>query len=643
MLVKNVMENNLLNFDQPFLSVRRSTPALPPEQRDTRKTNVSHPAIPRLPPHRSELKSGPIRNPGLVPFLWEQTPGRPKEEAKPDNQNHDRPPKLPPGRYVKPNKKDGDKLSTSSSVGKNEAVIAPPSENQRKTLDVFDEKIKVVERSKGMTVEKESSDSGDSDAFVDALDTLSRTESNFLNCSISGLHELDNLDVDSSGIFSTDRQAQKFMMDRFLPAAKAMASDTVHYTPKKQPVVQDQPKKIDKGVNQYKPSLRYGPSFAKRYSEYCENEEEEEEDSEEDDDDDHQAKLPSACGLLPRFCFKGSIGRLNPVPGMSVRTRAPISSDKTRLRSSSSGSCSEMDNESKSNISKNLFFEEAQPAEFIERKTPLRNAKEQFESRITATYSHANRPFLETKVLSGSEEQKYAIDNDSSQYGKGLISFQEALADQDSLKKPNSGSCITEKTLYIDTVQNLESPNRTLHTSDTQDSSGLPRLDQDHEITTKKIDRSHVADSTAIDSKRLDDVNGEEKHLPNAHKCDGSIISSSFDEPNGEHMMETPNAWLTTGTTEPVKTATENLKNQLPGNTDLLTPPPLPKSPSDSWLLRTLPSISKNSSKIAQSHGPDAPIKDVKWETMVKATISTKLQPRHLHGSVGMLAAIPEA
>ncbi|KAL8229627.1 hypothetical protein R6Q57_014527 [Mikania cordata] len=50
--------------------------------------------------------SGPLRNPGTVPFEWEQTPGRPKYETK-TQKPHDVP-NPPPGRIFKSNKQDFD-------------------------------------------------------------------------------------------------------------------------------------------------------------------------------------------------------------------------------------------------------------------------------------------------------------------------------------------------------------------------------------------------------------------------------------------------------------------------------------------------------------------------------------------------------
>lgn len=66
-----------LNFNQPILSVRRNSPS---KIVDQRRTNNVLPTIHSLRPLEPEPKSDPIKNTGAVPFQWEQSPGRPKEE-----------------------------------------------------------------------------------------------------------------------------------------------------------------------------------------------------------------------------------------------------------------------------------------------------------------------------------------------------------------------------------------------------------------------------------------------------------------------------------------------------------------------------------------------------------------------------------
>ncbi|KAI3744827.1 hypothetical protein L1987_57920 [Smallanthus sonchifolius] len=111
------MGDKRLNLNRPLLSVRRFSPAAANSQKDSRRKNESSiPALLPSPSYKSELHSGPLRNPGTVPFVWEQIPGRPKHETK----KHKPPivPNLPPGRILKPKKQDSDIMTQGFYVEK---------------------------------------------------------------------------------------------------------------------------------------------------------------------------------------------------------------------------------------------------------------------------------------------------------------------------------------------------------------------------------------------------------------------------------------------------------------------------------------------------------------------------------------------
>ncbi|KAH6775405.1 hypothetical protein C2S52_012966 [Perilla frutescens var. hirtella] len=664
MLLKNLMEDKQLNFDQPLLSVRRHGPSVTSQKRDNRRIDsYSHQVRHRLPTHVSELKSGPIRDPGAVPFLWEQSPGQPKEEAKPQIRNFDKPPiapKLPPGRYRKAKQQDYRNVS-QDTTGMNQAVNVPCiSENKKQEVNVScnsrtgpsnDESVRNIESSKDIAEEKESSDSEDSDeAYVDALDTLSRAESSFLNCSMSGLSGLEDLDVKPSRSFSKDPQAREFMMDRFIPAAKAMASETP-YAPKKQPVQLqiEQPKKTS---NECKPSLRYGPSFAKRDDEY-----------------DQQANLSSVCGLLPRFCLKSSVCLINPVPAMSVRTRVPTSSaNKVRPRSSSSGSYSEMENESRSDKTETKSIDQMQTDELDEDKAKLSSKN----GHTTSTNRDATLPFLEHKeVLLVPEENMPVRIEVSGLQNRGLKTFQEFLDDRGRPNESNSGELVVEKTLYVDTVQKVKSPNLRPFSPNTQETEGVPTmLEEEDALRSRRTERMHATDSPHEDLKKFHTADRDEKLLPNAHRFGDCNIIPSIAKSTENRGMEKPQAFgeyqdsnrdstNKDNLVANVQEAMESLEKQLPravtsdnsqqNHFGLPAPPPLPKSPSDSWLWRTLPSMTTKNPSLRpylgaatnpESHCFKAPASDMKWETIVK---TTKVQRRHMHYSEESLTTIPEA
>lgn len=320
------MEEKQLDFNQPLLSVRRFSPTVASENDNKRKTDKSSAKRPPLPSYKSELKSGPVSNPGTVPFVWEKSPGRPKNESKLQTRPVERPfetPKLPPGRVLKvEQQQDFDNKvpkGTSVTQSRTETTV---SDSQ--SVSSLDNKMTKNEGRKEVIQGKESpgSDNGD-ETYLDALDTLSRTESFFMNCSVSGLSEWDDQKVQPSKSFSADQQARDFLIGRFLPAAKAMASETPHvqYASRKPLVTltQEQPRLVRKAASGAK-SRPVDQKWQKVLPHYAQDTNWEESEGESDDNDRYENYAPKVCGLFPRFCL------LNPIPGLRMEDDRILSS-----------------------------------------------------------------------------------------------------------------------------------------------------------------------------------------------------------------------------------------------------------------------------------------------------------------------------
>lgn len=640
------MENKQLNFNQPLLSVKRFSSTAASEKDDKRKTNKFVPKIPRLPSYKSDLKSGPVGNPGTVPFLWEQSPGRPKGESKPRTPPIERPPvapKLPPGLISKAKIQDSDVPSVTKypeKVHKGSQSVPSLYKNSTK-----------LESSKA-TIKEEKADSRDGDEeYQDALDSLSRTESFFLNCSVSGISGLDGPDVKPFGTFATDPQTRDFMMGRFLPAAKAMASETPsetpQYAPRKQPVVWDQPREMKKKVvgGDKQPPLRYS-NIA---SHYAQENVEEESDDEYDENERLSAKV---CGFLPRFCLKNSLCLLNPVPGMSVRTRVPMSpASRTQTSSSSGGSCSEMDNEHArvSPFQKHSARESnqitLQSSNNLEGSALYRRLQG---SEMSENHSDSLQlPFSEQKGFTSIQRDvKSAGVNGFISHTEGPRSFKELLADGSKDGEVNSGSPMVEKTLYIDILHKVESPKRNSLSPDTK---GLSR-----ENDCKVLARSNEMEEFK-DIENLSIADEEVELQPNIQKSNQGV---RVDRVKGHHGPDQDsyqdfksklpgNNNQDFEARQPPKA--ENLENFHRGRIELPAPPPLPKSPSDSWLGRTLPSISsKNSSMRSylgtgvnpRNHASRTPSNDPKTGAILK---TTKGQQQHSRFLQEPLPSIREA
>lgn len=348
------MEDKRLDFDAPLLSVRRfsagaaevgafTAPSTSKSEDSYQGTAARKPPRRRssLPFYKSDLKSGPVRNPGAIPFVWEQTPGQPKDGVSSGSVVSGCPPvtpKLPPGRIsnekvpVGPRATAGAPVRIGSSVRTHKAATfasdgstekAP--ENPKGSQEEEDEKQKSIPADR----RNDDDDEDEDDAFSDALDTLSRAESFFMNCSVSGLSGIPE-SAKPSGSFSADPHVRDLMMGRFLPAAQALATDSPHYSLRKAGAPAREPplrpvERFARGDPRRPLPLPYqqGPNFLLQYAQghwegdSCDDEEEEEQYEE-------SGHLPSkACGLLPRFCLKSSFCLINPVPGMKVWDRSP--------------------------------------------------------------------------------------------------------------------------------------------------------------------------------------------------------------------------------------------------------------------------------------------------------------------------------
>lgn len=577
------MDDKQLNFFRPLLSVRRVPSTLSSEKREQRKTELPKSKIPPPPSYKSELISGPIRNAGTVPFVWERSPGRPKDENIPRKLVVEQPPiapKLPPGRIMRTTKEDSDKNREHPSLSKRHGEVLTGS----LSVSVSNE----LESSED-TMEAESSVSGDDDeAYMDALDTLSRAELSFINCSVSGVSGVDDLNVNTSETFSTDPQTRDFMMGRFLPAARAMVSETPKYAPKKQPLAREQPRQAMRVTSvENRSPLRYGFNDISHYAL--------KKDEESDDDYDGHGQFPAKiCGVLPRFLLKSSLCLLNPVPGTgvrSMRTRVPMSpGSRTHASSSSTGSSCETENEVQSDPLSCPFNPKKLEGSSLYRRLQCRG--------LPSTHNELPQSaFMETKEFRFIPMQ--AKDAEVTGYHsirKDGGTLEKLSSDLSSQGKPEIGSPVIEKTLHVDIVHKVESPDLYLYDFIKTGEGAWNDL-----LKWKNMETLSVNGSNRVTQNQ--NVEDEEANLKTSHKVADLSAQSVADKSNKISAFE-ENKELPDDLSNCAKAATQNLGKTFEaseppkaediekssGSQEFPVPPPLPKSPSDSWLWRTLPS-----------------------------------------------------
>lgn len=622
------MEDKQLNYNQPFLSVRRFTSTLSSEINEQTKTNNKIPSISSLPYHKSEFKSGPVSNPGTVPFVWEKSPGRPKYENECPALSLEQPliaPRLPPGRFVKVKEHNLDKVSESSSPTSCDGRRVASGSLSYSSLDEITAKI---EATKNKIEENESSDSGDNDeAYQDALDTLSRTESVFLNCSLSGLSGLEEPEVKPSGTFLTDPQTREFMMGRFLPAAKAVAYDSSQSLYKKPAVVaKQQPQQLkDEMGGDNRPPLHCSiPNIIPNYAEVCIDEES----GDEDDDFVEPGNLSTrVCGLLPRFCL------LSPVPGVSVRTRAPRPpvSSRRQVRSSSATSHQETKNEGThlSRQEQGSVEQNHRPELCEHNQSPAYNNQNLDGNSLYRRLQGSGISSHENKLPQSrfyKEAEVVAVDNSFNSEKRCADNFKELSGHQGTEKDIGSATPVVEKTLYADSVYKVTFPQKKSVCFDIKEHKDCKK--RNVEISKiKGFEATPLVDSINkyVKDPKIMEENGicEEENMKPFE-----LLSANLEAPNN-YYMDTGNQQKVIN----VKT-TENSSEM---NFQFLIPPPLPKAPSESWLGRTLPSMPLKNSNCRSFLGNKVLSGDLKWETIVK---STKVQ-QHNHAKNSEELSVP--
>lgn len=562
MLIESVVmeEKKQLDFNLPLISVRRPTQQTSETEVKTRSsdsvTNKKKNIPPPSPPiYKSDIKSGPVRNPGTVPFQWEHKPGKPKEdEKKPDLQCLHFVPKLPPGRII--NGKDREEVAKKADTRANHVEDAKSYSSRY--------------------------DDDSDDTYLDATDTLSRSESFFFNCSnVSGL-DSPGITVEPFGTLSSDRQTQDLMMGRFLPAAKALTSETTPpHLARKPPKPEEPSRQMTKKEKQNK--VERNP-YRFHHSP----------DQQEEDGNRSSIMAYGVCGLVPQIWMRSSFGVLNPVPSAKMQAQRAVS--VRRMRSKYKDSMNETVNEDK-------------------RKQKLNGSVTQ-ETALQVSSSPEGKEKLESFSTSAASRTKISKN------------FGELLASDDNTWNSSSEAPVAEKTLYVDTVHSVDKKVVQEESKEQSLSKEYPSLDvvplKDVENLIGAFEEEAISQPKSsteeMNVKRGEDLSRKVEECPD-QDCNEAIVADIIITKEKKIDLEVQ-----------VQRNTTNLESsrlQHRSSYHIVPPPPLPKAPSDSWLKRTLPTIpSKNSSFLwLQSLGSDdnhftnTKIQaNPKWETMVKTS-----------------------
>ncbi|KAI4332551.1 hypothetical protein L6164_017449 [Bauhinia variegata] len=650
------MAERKLNINAPLMSVRR-TSAMPPSIAEAkRRVLEKRQSLPNLKPDSSLDQ---VTEPVAVPFNWEHIPGRrkgnggyqpqPPVEASIVTSS----PRLPPGKSTKsgelPLRKEctvaNKFMSSNKSNSFTGAVVKVDCDKERK------------EESRVSNV----NDDDDDDVYSDALDRLSHTESFSMNCSISGVSGLGTLDAKNSGTFSTDQQTRDFMMSRFLPAAKAMTLQPSQYASKKQSVaVVEQPREVKQLVRDEKRPLllKHVSDIIPYFGQSLEEEEESEDEVE--DYNDSANNLAKGCGVFSQLRLKNSLCLLNPVPGMKMRNELPLPSanesgktNKTsRIRSyspipavkkawdaisknkSSSRAISpekpELRRKWTSESNRFTFSGELQPPG---RLSPFRR------SRAAAAGVSPCRSKPQSPLRGARLPGKEAENNQAAMLNiqRRVLAKSGELPPQAIKNTFTSISPAIEKTLYIDTASTVK-----LSGSNSSSVGITNKIDIDvGELDKRKEAENRSTIEPSQDTKHaeaMEKKNILDSEVPRSLDANSSTFSGML-----HHRTKQDKAEELVSNQETKGALISSTQKQGHEDTDSVSdinnlqivlvhdsrsgplPPPLPKSPTESWLWHALPKVSlRNSNTRAQTPTKmpesNTASSNAKWETIVKTS-----------------------
>ncbi|KAM0862190.1 hypothetical protein ACQ4PT_038081 [Festuca glaucescens] len=600
----------------------------------------------RLPCHNPDLNSGPVRHPGAVPFVWEQSPGRPKSvrtrRAAP-------PSPAPSSNHPRPSEDQGAGGATPyhDALCLGERDHAPPypvpaaaaagrkvewAELEAKREAKAPEVLSVAD-----VLRDQEEDAGDDEErFSDAQDTLSRTDSfTVMNCSVSGLSGMPPDRPAAGAPAAAGPDSRGFMMDRFLPAAQAVAVGSPHYTFRKAGAATGSSAREhahaaaaswrtgsdDDRTRRTPVQLPYQhlpPNYLS--CNYPRREERVEEEEEDDDDYDvHSTRgfASKGCGLLPGLCVKTSLLLLNPIPAMKngkarERGRDRGLPSKGRAQNASSPLARSSQNKNFGCDSNGRYWEEVYKHKLEQKYV---HQGEDKRSKMTSESNHLTF-WSDSQTADGSSPFHQSIGGGASPYRRDValspsrkeIGSFETRDRDDKMSRSNGSS-----SLGIDHDHgSLVGSDHSSFKGSSSMSSGVDKTSHEDSMDHREgidSENSHLTlqldPRTSLNSRNDVQLGGR----PIVRS--DSIAEDQENDPSAKRMAEVPepavlvpsrNAGLVKF--DDTKTSTYDTSRDVPLRSEeniavkkessplqYLMPLPVPKSPSDSWLSRNLPSV----------------------------------------------------
>ncbi|XP_047056828.1 uncharacterized protein LOC124663133 [Lolium rigidum] len=591
----------------------------------------------RPPCHKPDLNSGPLRHPGAVPFVWEQSPGRPKSvrtrRAAP-------PSPAPSSHHPRPSEDEGPGGATpyhdALCLGQREHAPpyhVPAATAAARKVEWAELEAKTEAKApEVLSVADVLRDQDEEERFSDAQDTLSRTESFTVNCSVSGLSGVPPDRPAAGAAAPPDPDARGFMMDRFLPAAQAVAVGSPQYTFRKAGTATGSSAREhahaswraggdDDRARRTPVQLPYQhlpPNYLScNYPRHEEPVEEEEEDDDGDDVQSTRGFASKGCGLLPGLCVKTSLLLLNPVPAMKNgkargRGRGRGLPSKGRGQNAPSPLARSSQNKNLGCDSNGRYWEEVYKHKLEQKYV---HQAEDKRSKMTSESNHLTF-WSDSQTADGSSPFHQSIGGGVSPYRRDValssspkesVSFE--VRDRDEKMSRSNGS----SSLGIDHDHgSLVGSDHSSFKGSSSMSSGVDKTSHEDSMDHRAGIDSETSHLALLPDPKPSLNPGSDVQLGGKPTVESNSIREVTDNgPSTERITEVPEPAVLTPSRnaglvkfDDTKTSTYDTSRDVPVRSEesiavkkesrplqYLMPLPVPKSPSDSWLSRNLPSV----------------------------------------------------
>ncbi|XVF25637.1 hypothetical protein REPUB_Repub13aG0230500 [Reevesia pubescens] len=245
------------------------------------------------------------------------------------------------------------------------------------------------------------------------------------------------------------------------------------------------------------------------------------------------------------------------------------------------------------------------------------------------------------------EAEKYKA-NMLVKYMRSNNNSQELVPYQSTRQGSGFLSPAVEKTLYVDTVNFAETASPNSNSSDIKFQTDSTGKHSDTVAMNRMLEEPDTVEFSLQDMKGLHLLDGKGTSEYEVTVSVNSSRSSFSDKPVLRGQAEMIDCFRQNGGLDQESKSLQRIKVRTDGNLnydddlrgadqgeakagsdDSPLPPPLPKTPSESWLWRALPSVTSRNSFSQSYNGtrfnpkklePKVPATDTKWETIVKTS-----------------------